>query len=215
MRCQKGNLPCSTKILASNRAARKVRCGDEGTMRQRCYQDRDRNLYCASLVKENGSSKETKALLPIWDDGMLHNIWVNVLVEFTPRGNWKITDFGLSGTETQVQTTASHPIQQSMFWAELFGSVNHPNPSSAGTAGSELPESSSDMSAISQNLVRILQHHFPAVDPNTIAAVVQRVGSRFNNDAVASSPAPSSSTVPENGSPLPENHPLKDSGKSV
>ena len=80
------------------------------------------------------------------------------------------------------------------------------------TANAELLEKPNDMIAISEKLAGILQHHFSSTDPDVIKRVVEMVATKFKTGAKSNSPTPSTSTVPDNGSPHPQNRSLENYG---
>lgn len=71
-----------------------------------------------------------------------------------------------------------------------------------------------EVAAISDQLVRILQYHFPSADPEKIMRSVKKARAQFSNDMTSCSPVSSSSTTPEDGPLSPLDRPLPDGTKS-
>jgi hypothetical protein len=121
------------------------------------------------------------------------------------------TELELNSNTIQFLTLSYHPVQAQILPPKLSVPDYYPTSWSSQRTSIEALKNAGDLVTTSENLVRILQHHFPSADSDVVTRVVQMVAARVTSTRSISS-APSCSTTPETGFSLRQNRHLKNSG---
>jgi hypothetical protein len=157
--------------------------------------------------------------IPLWHDGISQKKiqkknWTDFVVNSSESEIMKVMELEMS--PHQFETIPHNSVEPSVFPSMALEPSTFSSAWSNLIANAESLEQSNNETALSEQLVGILQHHYPSADYDVIKNVVHMVRERSKNSPKVSSPTLSTSTIPESGSPSRHNNDLwKCGGKST
>lgn len=202
--CTRTDRQCGAKMFPS-KDSRNGRCGKTSKSTPELNIPCDYSILGNRLLTEE---QNMATISEVTDSGKSSRLQLIVALYLQHPNHFLELELGSEKQESNSILYNSHPVQSNC--RSNLSPYNGHN----GSITSPLSDGSDGAAAISDQLVRILQYHFPSADPEDIIRSVKKARAQFNIDMMSCSLVSSPSTTPEDGPLSSLDRPLPDSTKS-